>query len=179
MQKSSVSAEQKSLAMTVTPAELNTLEEDPAQGLRKKAQPTLSRLEKFLGFDVVTRAEIAKIFLTGTIAGFGVVGMRKLPSPQSEVGSGLTLICADYIGQASITGIPYIAYKPAYVVGSVIIAAGAVIIALYIMFIMLRPKLKHNWASKIVVAAILAIAVCCMHFCGESTGRAGSMPRGG
>jgi NO-binding membrane sensor protein with MHYT domain len=40
------------------------------------------------------------------------------------------------------------------------------------MFIMLRPKLKHNWASKIVVAAILAIAVCCMHFCGESTVRA-------
>jgi NO-binding membrane sensor protein with MHYT domain len=54
------------------------------------------------------------------------------------------------------------------VVGSIIIAAGAVIVALYIMFIMLRPKLKHTWASKLAVAVILAIAVCAMHFCGES-----------
>lgn len=72
----------------------------------------------------------------------------------------------DYIGQASITDIPYVAYRPAFVVGSVIIASGAVQIALYIMFIMLRPKLKHNWAMKIVVAMILAVAVCCMHFTG-------------
>jgi NO-binding membrane sensor protein with MHYT domain len=113
-----------------------------------KAQPALNRVEKFLGFDVVTRVEIIKIFLTGTIAGFGVAAMH-------------------YIGQASITGIPYIAYKPAYIVGSVIIASGAVVIALYIMFIMLRPKLKHNWISKIIVAAILAVAVCMMHFCGK------------
>ena len=62
---------------------------------------------------------------------------------------------------------PYIAYKAPYVVGSVIIASGAVVVALYIMFIMLRPKLKHTWASKIVVAFILAVAVCGMHFCGE------------
>ena len=64
---------------------------------------------------------------------------------------------------------PYIAYKPAYVVGSVLIACGAVIVALYIMFIMLRPKLKHTWISKIAVALILAVAVCGMHFCGECT----------
>ncbi|WWC87478.1 uncharacterized protein L201_002367 [Kwoniella dendrophila CBS 6074] len=106
-----------------------------------------TRLGMFLGFDVVTFTEIAKIVITGTIAGFGVVGMH-------------------YIGQASITGLPYIAYRPAYVIGSVIIACGAVIIALYIMFIMLRPKLKHTWLSKICVALILAIAVTCMHFCG-------------
>lgn len=48
--------------------------------------------------------------------------------------------------------------------GSVIIASGAVIIALYIMFIMLRPKLKHSWTSKTVVAIILAGAVCGMHY---------------
>lgn len=62
---------------------------------------------------------------------------------------------------------PYVAYKAPYVVGSIIIASGAVIIALYIMFIMLRPKLKHNWLSKIGVAIILSIAVCAMHFCGK------------
>ncbi|WWC69018.1 uncharacterized protein I206_102954 [Kwoniella pini CBS 10737] len=106
-----------------------------------------TRLGMFLGFDVVTPTEVMKIVITGTIAGFGVVGMH-------------------YIGQASITGLPYIAYRPAYVVGSIIIACGAVVIALYIMFIMLRPKLKHTWISKICVAFILAIAVTCMHFCG-------------
>ena len=52
-------------------------------------------------------------------------------------------------------------------VGSVIIACGAVTVALYILFIMLRPKLKHTWLAKLAVAAILAIAVCGMHFCGE------------
>ena len=74
----------------------------------------------------------------------------------------------DYIGQLSIIGIPYVAYKVSYVVASVIIACGAVTIALYIMFIMLRPKLKHTWFAKIVVAAILAVAVCGMHFTGMS-----------
>lgn len=62
---------------------------------------------------------------------------------------------------------PYIAYKAPYVVGSIIIASGAVIIALYIMFIMLRPKLKHTWLAKLMVAAILSVAVCAMHFCGK------------
>ena len=61
---------------------------------------------------------------------------------------------------------PYIAYDPGYVVGSVVIACGAVVVALYIMFIMLRPKLKHHFLYKLCVAFILAIAVCCMHFCG-------------
>jgi hypothetical protein len=72
---------------------------------------------------------------------------------------------SDYIGQFSIDGIPYVAYDVGYVVGSVIIASGAVIIALYIMFIMLRPKLKHSWMSKIGVAILLAGAVCGMHYC--------------
>ena len=80
----------------------------------------------------------------------------------------MTVIEIDYIGQLSIIGIPYIAYKAEFVVGSVLIACGAVIIALYIMFIMLRPKLKHTWISKIGVAFILAFAVCSMHYTGES-----------
>ena len=112
--------------------------------------PTLrvfGKIERFLGFDVVTIGDIVKIFITGTIAGFGVAGMH-------------------YIGQASITGMPYIAYRPEYVIGSVIIASSAVCIALYIMFIMLRPKLKHTLWSKLAVAVILAAAVCLMHYTG-------------
>ncbi|CAD6580174.1 MAG: hypothetical protein TREMPRED_002680 [Tremellales sp. Tagirdzhanova-0007] len=130
----------------------NRLEEsrDPLNSGQRRPvfhKPAMSILEKFLGFDVVTAPEIIKVLITGTIAGFGVAGMH-------------------YIGQLSIIGMPYIAYKAPYVVGSVIIASGAVIVALYIMFIMLRPKLKHTWISKLAVAAILAIAVCAMHFCG-------------
>ena len=75
---------------------------------------------------------------------------------------------SDYIGQLSINDMPYIAYKADYVAGSIIIACSAVIIALYILFVMLRPKLKHSWHLKSVVAAILSVAVCAMHFCGRS-----------
>lgn len=118
------------------------------QGQRKTlTRKAFGKIEVFLGFDVVTTTDIVKIFVTGTIAGFGVAGMH-------------------YIGQASISGMPYIAYRPEYVIGSVIIASGAVCIALYIMFIMLRPKLKHTLWSKIAVAIILAAAVCLMHFTG-------------
>lgn len=45
---------------------------------RGVAAPTWNKVERFLGFDVVTRAEILKICLTGTIAGFGVAAMREL-----------------------------------------------------------------------------------------------------
>lgn len=43
-----------------------------------KRKPVFTAIEKFLGFDVVTREEIIKIFITGTIAGMGVASMRKL-----------------------------------------------------------------------------------------------------
>jgi NO-binding membrane sensor protein with MHYT domain len=123
-------------------------EDSNPQGPRKTlTRRAFGKVEVFLGFDVVTTTDIIKIFITGTIAGFGVAGMH-------------------YIGQASITGMPYIAYRPEYVIGSVIIASGAVCIALYIMFIMLRPKLKHTLWSKLAVAVILAAAVCLMHFTG-------------
>ncbi|BEI88010.1 uncharacterized protein CcaverHIS019_0107280 [Cutaneotrichosporon cavernicola] len=107
----------------------------------------LEQAQRFLGLDVVTWTEVFKIFVTGMVAGWGVAAMH-------------------YIGQVSINDIPYIGYKVGYVVGSVIIASSAVIIALYIMFIMLRPKLKHSWLSKIMVAFILALAVCGMHYTG-------------
>jgi hypothetical protein len=45
------------------------------------------------------------------------------------------------------------------------------------MFIMLRPKLKHHFLYKLCVALILAIAVCCMHFCGMM-GTTYAWPRG-
>lgn len=43
----------------------------------KRTKPMFSAIEKFLGFDVVTREEIFKIFVTGTLAGCGVAAMRE------------------------------------------------------------------------------------------------------
>lgn len=50
------------------------------------------------------------------------------------------------------------------IVGSVVIACVAVIVGLYIMFIVMRPKLKHGWVTKVGVACVLAAAVCAMHY---------------
>lgn len=75
---------------------------------------------------------------------------------------------ADYIGQKSIVSFPYIGYSAGMVVASVVIACTAVCAGLYIMFIMLRPKLKHGWFVKIGIACVLAMAVCLMHYCGAA-----------
>ena len=153
-------------SMTAQLTALNESEPSPPERkVRIARRHGMSKFEKFLGLDIVTVPDIIKVFITGTIAGFGVAAMRELTY---NFGEEALLIFSDYIGQFSIKHQKYIAYKAPYVVGSVIIASGAVIIALYIMFIMLRPKLKHGWIAKIIVAAILAIAVCGMHFCGGS-----------
>lgn len=76
----------------------------------------------------------------------------------------LPLLFADYLGQKSIVSIPYTSYTIGNVVGSVVVACAAVIVALYIMFIVLRPKLKHGWFIKVAIACILGAAVCCMHY---------------
>lgn len=60
-----------------------------------------------------------------------------------------------YIGQRSISSIPYISYSPFLVVLSVVIACLAVTIALWTMFIVLKPKLAHSWIKKFGVACVL------------------------
>jgi len=47
----------------------------------KKTKPLFTAVERFLGFDVVTREEIIKIFFTGSIAGCGVAAMREFGWP--------------------------------------------------------------------------------------------------
>jgi NO-binding membrane sensor protein with MHYT domain len=64
----------------------------------------------------------------------------------------------------SCSQIIYTSYTIGNVVGSVVVACAAVIVALYIMFIVLRPKLKHGWFIKVAIACILGAAVCCMHY---------------
>jgi len=131
------------------------------------------RMDKFrswLGYDEVTAQEVRKILIAGTICGWGIAGMRKCDSVESPSRRSTKMlndrsICpSDYLGQKSIIGIPYISYSVGNVVASVVIACVAVIVALYIMFVILRPKLKHGWVVRIGVACILGAAVCIMHF---------------
>lgn len=108
-------------------------------------QVKTSKIQKMLGLDIVTSTDVLKIIGAGTVCGCGIAGMH-------------------YIGQLSIISIPYIAYNVGNVVGSVFISVTAVIAALYIMFIIFRPKLKHGWISKGITAFVLALAVSCMHY---------------
>ncbi|KAJ9123345.1 hypothetical protein QFC22_001544 [Naganishia vaughanmartiniae] len=121
---------------------------------RKRECVRASRLRRRLGLDVVTVEDVVKIFVSGAIAGIGIAGMH-------------------YIGQVSISNIGLIRYSMGTIVGSVFIACVAVIIGLYIMFIVMRPKLKHGWITKVGVACVLASAVCAMHYtamCGAEYG---------
>jgi hypothetical protein len=50
----------------------------PGKKVRLVDKKGFTKIERFLGFDVVTKEDIIKIFFTGTIAGMGVAGMRIL-----------------------------------------------------------------------------------------------------
>ena len=70
-------------------ARLETLVESrdassPDKRVRVVNKRTLSKLEKFLGFDVVTSSEVIKICITGTLAGFGVAAMREFSDDHQE-----------------------------------------------------------------------------------------------
>lgn len=69
---------------------------------------------------------------------------------------------ADYIGQRSITSIQHIRYNPGVVVASVVIACVAISAGLWIMFIVLRPKLKHSYLKRALVACFLGSATSAM-----------------
>lgn len=134
---------------------------------RSMKSPLMIKLAAFLGLDVVTKAEVFKILIAGTICGWGIAGMRKsivYRWTSWRLSCRIFHLDTDYLGQKSIVSIPYIGYTVGNVVGSVIIACAAVMIGLYIMFIILRPKLKHGWPTKLGVACVLGGAVCAMHY---------------
>ena len=63
-----------------------------------------------------------------------------------------------YIGQRSITSIPHVSYSAGLVVASVVIACTAVVVGLWLMFLVLKPKLQHSWYKKLGVAIVLGSA---------------------
>ncbi|KAJ9104327.1 hypothetical protein QFC19_003967 [Naganishia cerealis] len=127
-----------------------------------------SKIKRHLGLDVVTMEDVMKIIISGAIAGIGIAGMRKFSSTNLFISKAKHSTAIDYIGQISINNIGIIRYRLITIVLSVLIACVAVIAGLYIMFIILRPKLKHGWVTKVGVACVLAAAVCAMHYTGMS-----------
>lgn len=51
----------------------------PGKKVRIVDKPALSKVEGFLGFDSVSPSDIAKVLITGTVAGLGVASMRESP----------------------------------------------------------------------------------------------------
>lgn len=70
----------------------------------------------------------------------------------------------DYVGQVSINSVPRVTNTAWIVVISILIAMLAVSLGLFLLFVVLRPKLQHRWYKRLGVAMILGIGVCLMHF---------------
>ncbi|KAM0753752.1 hypothetical protein T439DRAFT_377899 [Meredithblackwellia eburnea MCA 4105] len=86
-----------------------------------------------------------KILGAGFICGGGVAAMH-------------------YIGQVSINSVPRVTNTAYVVVLSVIIAIFAVSLGLYLLFVVLRPKLDHKWYKRLGVSMILGLGTSLMHF---------------
>ena len=74
------------------------------------------------------------------------------------------LLIQDYIGQLSIDSVPRVTNVPYLVVLSIAVAIGAVSLGLYLLFVVLRPKLEHRWYKRCGIAALLALAIDLMHW---------------
>ncbi|KAI8332865.1 hypothetical protein BC941DRAFT_505014 [Chlamydoabsidia padenii] len=92
---------------------------------------------------VTEHVQVYRIFLSGILAGLGIVLMH-------------------YLGQFAIEYF-HVIYKAPYVVGAAIIACTAVIAALWIFF-KLREQWMNQWYKRLGCALIMALAVCGMHY---------------
>lgn len=93
----------------------------------------------------VSTGGMVKIIVAGTICGAGIAAMH-------------------YVGQFSISGLAKVDNDWWTVVLSILIAVLAVITGLWILFVLLRPKLQHSWYKRLGVAMILGGATTLMHF---------------
>ncbi|KAK4702911.1 hypothetical protein P7C70_g3315, partial [Phenoliferia sp. Uapishka_3] len=69
-----------------------------------------------------------------------------------------------YVGQVSINSVPRVTNTGWIVFLSVLIAILAVSLGLYLLFVILRPKLDHRWYKRLGVAMILGFGTSLMHF---------------
>ncbi|ORY81774.1 hypothetical protein BCR35DRAFT_352280 [Leucosporidium creatinivorum] len=88
---------------------------------------------------------MAKILTAGIIAGGGIAAMH-------------------YVGQVSINSVPKVNNVAYIVFLSILIAMVAVTVGLFLLFVVLRPKLQHSWYKRLGVAMILGLATSLMHF---------------
>jgi hypothetical protein len=115
----------------------------------------------------VSIAGMAKILTAGIIAGGGIAAMRELkPRASSKRRADLSFFArrADYVGQVSINSVPKVNNVAYIVFLSILIAMVAVTVGLFLLFVVLRPKLQHSWYKRLGVAMILGLATSLMHF---------------
>ncbi|KDE08785.1 hypothetical protein MVLG_00891 [Microbotryum lychnidis-dioicae p1A1 Lamole] len=88
---------------------------------------------------------VAKILGAGCICGGGIAAMH-------------------YVGQLAINSVPRVTNTPYIIFLSILIAMVAVSVGLFLLFVVLRPKLEHRWYKRAGIAMILAVATTLMHF---------------
>lgn len=115
----------------------------------------------------VSLGGLAKILGAGIICGGGVAAMREFYPPISTCRADRLLsqtAFADYVGQVSINSVPRVTNTAYMVFLSILIAMGAVTLGLFLLFVVLRPKLQHAWYKRLGVAMTLGAGTTAMHF---------------
>jgi diguanylate cyclase len=137
-----------------------------------------------LAYDIPTI--IASLAIAVLTSGFALVltSRRQLTLPRLAGGAiamGTGICAMHYTGMAAIDVVPGIAYDPALVACSMIIAVTASFVALWLFF-KLRDGHSHlQRLARIAAAVIMGLAISGMHYTGMAAARfsAGSFCRGG
>ncbi|SCZ88836.1 BZ3500_MvSof-1268-A1-R1_Chr2-1g04667 [Microbotryum saponariae] len=128
------------------------------RGSRKQSNKNLDEEEDDGEFGVVPASVsvvgVAKILGAGCICGGGIAAMH-------------------YVGQLAINrlkgvdvahSVPRVTNTPYLIFLSILIAMVAVSVGLFLLFVVLRPKLEHRWYKRAGIAMILAVGTTLMHF---------------
>ncbi|SCV71821.1 BQ2448_4515 [Microbotryum intermedium] len=95
-------------------------------------------------------------------ASMSVIGVAKILGAGCICGGGIAAM--HYVGQLAINSVPRVTNTPYIIFLSILIAMVAVSVGLFLLFVVLRPKLEHRWYKRGGIAMILAIATTLMHF---------------
>jgi len=137
-----------------------------------------------LAYDIPTIiVSLAIAVLTSGFA-LGLTSGRQLTLPRLAGGAMAmgTGICAmHYTGMAAIDVVPGIAYDPALVALSMIIAVTASFVALWLFFKLRDGRSHLQRLARIAAAIVMGLAICGMHYTGMAAARfsVGSFCRGG
>ena len=137
-----------------------------------------------LAYDVPTT--IASLAIAVLTCGFALTltSGRQLTFPRLAGGAiamGAGISAMHYTGMAAIDVFPGIAYDPALVALSIIIAVTASFVALWLFFTLRDGRSHLQRLARIGAAVVMGLAICGMHYTGMAAARfsLGSFCRGG